>query len=167
MIVTYLTGDNSLVSVCHMGTDDEGRAKWQVLVEGMGGIARWGVPNLLAAPGWGSEQVARHALEWAFALPDADGCSCPDEDCPGKSPLSAREAFGPTEPHEVRLTGPYFDRNEAIAAAAVQSGALDEYEIDEPTVEQLVAELDGTEPPPDEEGPDDTGDGSTWRLIGW
>jgi hypothetical protein len=168
MIVTYLTGDNVLVSVCHVGSGEKpGQSKWQVLVEGMGGMARWGVPDLICSPGWSTERVARHALEWARDLPASEPCPCPDPECPGKEPTTALEVFAPTPPHEVSLHGPYFDKQDAIVAAMVQSGSLDEDDIDSrsPTVEELIAELDGIDPPP--EPPDDPPDpyrGSTWRL---
>lgn len=168
MIVTYVTDDDVLVSVCHVGAmPTEGQARWQVAVEGMGGMARWGIPDLPASPRWPAERVARHALDWAQSLPDAEPCPCPDPDCELKQPSPARDAFGPTDPWAVGLTGPYLDREDAITAIQVRAGILDEDEVieAEPTIEELVAELDGKPSPPrDDEQPPDPHKGSTWRL---
>lgn len=164
MIVSYLTDDDVVVSVCHVGLLKEGMAKWQVRVEGMGGVAQWGVPDLPASPRWSAERVARLALEWAQALPDADPCPCEDDDCPGKDPPPASQVFGPTPPCETALDGPYLSREDAIAAVMARHGHAPDDER-EPSIEELVAELDGIDPPP--EPPDDPPDpyrGSTWRL---
>ena len=171
MIVTYLTDDNVLVSVCHVGSGRKGQAKWQVRVEGMGGAAQWSVKDLPASPGWSAERVARLALEWAQALPDAPGCPCGQPDC--EAPVfKALDVFGPTSPMQVKLQGPYFDRDEAAVAAAVQAGYLDEDEAEEqvdadkPTIEEMLAELDGKPLPKrsSKKDPPDPFNGSTWRL---
>lgn len=167
MIVTYLTDDNVLVSVCHVGFAGPGEAKWKACVEGMGGMARWSVNDLAASPAWSAERVARHALEWAQSLPDSGACPCPDPDCPGKEGKSAEDVFGPTPPDKVRMTGPYLDREDAIDAVQIRAGILDEDAViaNEPTIEELIADLDGKpRPPRNDEPPPDPFKGSTWRL---
>ena len=164
MILTYMTDDNVLVSIRHAGSTPSGQSKWQALVEGEQGIARWSVNDLATMPSWSSERVARHALECAQSAA-SEPCPCPDPDCPGKAPgiMDGKRAFGPSDPHAVTLSGPWFDREQAIAAVLVASGELDEDSVEhEPTIEELVAELDD-KPLPGEEPPDPF-KGSTWRL---
>ena len=168
----YLTADGTLIAVQRAGTKGDGREQWHALVEGMGGIARWAVDDLLVPPGWSTERVARHALDWACHLPDGPGCQCGRPDCPlpGER-VVARDVFGPSDPATVQMQGPWLDRKQAIVQAMVQSGQLDEGDAEEayepPSVADLLAELDGTDPPDDDdnnEPPPDPYKGSTWRL---
>lgn len=180
MVISFVTDDAHVVSVCHVGNVKEGtRAQWQVLVQACGGGAGWGVPDLETPPTWSAERAAREALAWAQAQVFPPQCACNDPDCPGKRPAEGIDVFGPTDPEAVKLAGPYLTQKDAIMAAMVQAGMLDDETAvkvfgDEPTLEQLVAELDkpatkrkrlGRKPArPETPEPPDPHDGRTWRL---
>jgi hypothetical protein len=105
-------------------------------------------------------------LQWAFGA-HVSPCPCPRPDCEGKQGRRGPDLFGPTDPFQVAMDGPFFDHSEAIITAQVKAGQLDESVIEarKPTVEELLNELDGVPPKRDTDlDPPDPSDGSTWNL---